>query len=161
MLEIKEIGPDRFHEIWPIFKEVIRLEDSYPYPAEISEDEARSLWFAPQARVYNGYFDGEAIATRYIVPNKPGLGSHICNTGVMIAETHRGKGFGKLMNDFVIGKARELGFKGIQLNLVVSTNAASLHICRQNGFEIIGTIPGGFFYKRERYVDAYVMFRPL
>ncbi len=96
-----------------------------------------------------------------IVPNKVGLGSHVCNTGVMIDPTYRGRGFGKIMNDFAIRKARELGYMAIQLNLVVATNAASLHICKQNGFEIVGTLPGAFFYKRERYVDAYVLYKTL
>ncbi len=161
MLEIKEVTPDFFDEIWHIFQEVVQAEDTYPYPASITKEEARSLWFAPGAKVYHAYADGIPVATRYIVSNKPGLASHICNTGVMIDKNFRGKGYGRVLNDFAIHKARELGYRAIQLNLVVSTNEASIAICRRNGFSIIGTLPGAFFYKRERYVDAYIMFKEL
>jgi len=161
MLDIKEVTPDHFDEIWHIFREVIQAEDTYPYPANITKEEARSLWFAPGAKVYHAYLDGVPIATRYIVPNKPGLASHVCNTGVMIDKNYRGKGYGKILNEFAIKKAKELGYKAIQLNLVVATNEVSIKICKQNGFEIIGLLPGAFFYKRERYADAYVMFRKL
>ena len=161
MLDIREVTPSQFDEIWPIFQEVIRGEDTYPYPADISKEDARSLWFSPGARVYHAYLDRVPIATRYIVPNKPGLASHICNTGVMIGKAYRGKGYGKIMNEFAITKARELGYKAIQLNLVVATNTASITICTQHGFEIIGTLPEAFFYKRQLYVDAYVMLRKL
>ena len=161
MLDIKEVTSDQFDEIWHIFKEVIQGEDTYPYPADISKDEARQLWFAPGANVYHAYLDDVAIATRYIVPNKVGLGSHVCNTGVMIDKAYRGKGYGKILNDFAIKQAKELGYKAIQLNLVVATNEASIKICKRNGFEIVGVLPDAFFYKHESYVDAYVMFRTL
>ncbi len=160
-LTIREVTADAFEAIWPIFREVVADEDTYPYPADIAFEAARDLWFAPGARVFNACVGDELVASRYIVPNKPGLGSHVCNIGVIIARAWRGKGLGWALNDFAIEKARELGFRAIQLNFVVSTNAASIHICRQNGFEIVGTLPGAFHYKRERYVDAYVMFRAL
>ena len=161
VLDIREVTADAFGEIWPILREVLADEDTYPWPADTAEAEARALWFAPGARVYNAYAGGEIVASRYIVPNKPGLGSHICNIGVIIARPWRGRGVGRQLNAFAIAKARELGFRAIQLNFVVSTNEASIYICRAHGFEIVGTLPGAFFYKRERYVDAYVMFRAL
>jgi L-amino acid N-acyltransferase YncA len=95
------------------------------------------------------------------VPNKPGLGSHVCNIGVIIAKAWRGRGLGHRLNDFATDKAKELGFRAIQLNFVVSTNVASIRICQKNGFEIVGTLPCAFHYKRKRYVDAFVMWRSL
>jgi len=65
------------------------------------------------------------------------------------------------MLEFGINKAKELGFRAIQLNLVVSTNTASIKICKKYGFEIIGTLPEAFFYKLEKYVDAYVMYKKI
>ena len=160
-LEIREVGPEQFDEIWPIFEEVARAGDTYPYPMDVSKEEARAYWFMPHARVYHGYLDGVPVASRYIVPNKPGLAAHVCNTGVIIDKHYRGKGLGKQMMAFCLQKTKELGFKAIQLNLVVSTNTASIKICQKNGFEIVGTLPGAFFHKEERYVDAYVMYKTL
>ncbi len=161
MLSIREVAPEGFDTIWPIFHQVIADEDTYPYTADTSKEEARALWFAKGAHVYNAYVGDVMEASRYIVPNKPGLGAHVCNTGVIIDKAWRGKGFGKQLNDFAIAEARRLGFRGIQLNLVVSTNVASVRICQANGFQIVGTLPGAFHYKRERYVDAYVMYLAL
>ena len=161
LLDIREVTADAFGDIWPILKDALADEDTYPWPADTTEAEGRALWFAPGARVFNAYAEGELVASRYIVPNKPGLGAHVCNIGVIVARPWRGRGIGRQLNDFAILKARELGFRAIQLNFVIATNVASIRICQANGFEIVGTLPGAFFYKRQRYVDAYVMFRLL
>ena len=158
---IKEASENQFDEIWPIFHEVVQGEDTYPYPPNITKEEAKKLWFAKDAHVYIAYLDDKPVATRYIVPNKVGLGSHVANTGVMIDKTCRGKGLGKQMMEFAINKARELGFKAIQVNLVVCTNTASIKICQKYGFEIIGTLPKAFYYKQKEYVDAYIMYKIL
>lgn len=159
--DIREVTTDAFADIWPILREVIADEDTYPLYADTPEEVARAFWFAPDARVFNAYAGDELVASRYIVPNKPGLGSHVCNIGVIIAKPWRGRGIGQQLNDFAIEKARELGFRAIQLNFVVATNTASIKICERNGFRIVGTLPKAFHYKRQRYVDAYVMFREL
>ena len=160
-LDIREAGPEDFAAIWPIFRQVVADEDTYPHPADIGFEAARAFWFAPEARVWTFHVDGQLVASRFIVPNKPGLGAHVCNTGVVIDQVWRGKGLGQRLNDFAISTARELGYRAIQLNFVVSTNEASIRICRKNGFEIVGVLPDAFHYKRERYVDAYVMFLKL
>lgn len=161
MLEIKEAKPEDFDFVWHIFQDVVKDADTYPYAPDISLEEARKLWFANNGKIYIAYLDGVPVATRYICDNKPGLGSHVANTGVMIDRNYRGHGLGKEMNDFAITKARELGYKAIQLNLVVVNNHASIKICRASGFEIIGTLPGAFYYKQSEYVDAYVMYKQL
>ena len=160
-IEIKEATAQQFDEIWPIFEEVARAGDTYPYLPDITKEEAVKQWFAPHAKVYIAYSEGKAIASRYIVPNKIGLGSHIANMGVMIDKAYRNYGLGHTMLQFGIEKAKELGFRGIQLNLVVSTNIPSIKLCQKYGFEIIGTVPEAFFYQQQRYVDAYVMYKKL
>ncbi|MFO8238696.1 MAG: GNAT family N-acetyltransferase, partial [Prochlorococcaceae cyanobacterium] len=57
--------------------------------------------------------------------------------------------------------ARRLGFRGREFNLVVSTNTAGLRCWQQNGFRIVGTLPGAFLHKRLGYVDALVMIQSL
>ena len=161
MLEIKEIKENQFDEIWPIFQDVVRDADSYPYPPDITKEEAKKLWFSPNTHVYVAYLDDKPVATRYIVPNKIGPASHIANTGVMIDKNYRGRGLGKTMMEFGIKKTKELGYKAIQLNLVLCTNIASIKICKEYGFEIVGTIPNAFYYKNEKYVDAYIMHNAL
>lgn len=160
-LEIKEVDSSKFFEIWPTFKEIAESGETYPWPQDVTEEKAKNIWFAEGAKVYNAYINSEFVASRYIIPNKPELGSHICNTGIIINKDFRGKGLGKNMMEFALKKAEELGYKAIQLNLVFSTNTASVKICKEYGFQIIGTIPEAFHYKAEKYIDAYVMYKKL
>jgi ribosomal protein S18 acetylase RimI-like enzyme len=57
--------------------------------------------------------------------------------------------------------ARRLGFRLMQLNLVVSTNKAGIGCWQRNGFEIVGTLPGAFHHRQLGYVDALVMVQVL
>ncbi len=161
MMNITEVSSEKFDEVWPIFRQVVQEMDTYPYPPDISKEDAMLHWFSSGAHVFNGYIGDQCIASRYIVPNKIGLGSHICNMGQIVDVTCRGQGIGRQMMEFGIKKATELGFRAIQLNLVVSTNKASIKICEEYGFDIVGTLPEAFFYKREKYVDAFVMYKKL
>ncbi|MCT1798596.1 GNAT family N-acetyltransferase [Aerococcus viridans] len=50
------------------------------------------------------------------------------------------------------------GFRRIQFNAVVAKNKAAIHTYEKFGFEIVGTIPGGFQVKEGRYVDMHIMY---
>jgi len=57
--------------------------------------------------------------------------------------------------------ARRLGFRALQLNLVVSTNTAGIRCWQRNGFQVVGTLPGAFRHRQLGYVDALVMTQSL
>ena len=65
------------------------------------------------------------------------------------------------MAEHCLSEARRLGFRAIQFNFVVSTNASAVHLWKSLGFETVGILPGAFRHPREGYVDAYVMYRSL
>lgn len=161
MIEIRKVTSEDFEDIWPMFCEVVRAGESYPYPMDTSKEQGRRFWFSPGAHVYVAYLDGQAAATRYIVANKPGLGGHVANTGVIIDQKFRGRGLGKKMMEFGLQEAKELGFKALQLNLVVEPNKASLAICQEYGFHVVGRLPKAFLYQGRELVDAFVLFREL
>ena len=52
-----------------------------------------------------------------------------------------------------IRQARALGFKILQFNAVVKTNAGARHLYEKIGFTQLGVIPGGFRMKDGRYED--------
>jgi ribosomal protein S18 acetylase RimI-like enzyme len=58
-------------------------------------------------------------------------------------------------------EAVKRGFKAMQFNLVVSTNAVAVNLWKKHGFSIVGTLPGAFQHRALGYVDAYVMFKTL
>jgi ribosomal protein S18 acetylase RimI-like enzyme len=58
-------------------------------------------------------------------------------------------------------RARERGFRAMQFNLVVSTNARAVRLWESFGFEIVGKLPDAFEHPSRGFVDAYVMYRKL
>lgn len=56
---------------------------------------------------------------------------------------------------------RVRGFRAMQFNFVVSTNAAAVHLWMAMGFEVVGRLPGAFAHPTQGDVDALVMFRAL
>ena len=105
--------------------------------------------------------DGKIIGSYILRKNRPGLGDHVANAGFMVDPSARGLGVGRAMGEHCLNEARRLGFRAMQFNFVVSTNESAVHLWKELGFEIVGTLPGAFRHATKGYVDAYVMFRLL
>jgi ribosomal protein S18 acetylase RimI-like enzyme len=104
---------------------------------------------------------GALVGTYYLRPNSLALGAHVANAGYVVAGHARRRGIGSRLCQHSLQAARRLGFRAMQFNLVVSTNTAAIHCWRQNGFQIVGTLPGAFRHRQLGYVDALVMFQSL
>jgi ribosomal protein S18 acetylase RimI-like enzyme len=65
------------------------------------------------------------------------------------------------MAEHCLSEARRMGFRAMQFNFVVSTNARAIRLWKRLGFEIVGTLPGAFWHPQKGYVDVYVMYRSL
>ncbi len=73
----------------------------------------------------------------------------------------KGRGVGRVLGEAVIARARETGYRAIQFNAVVETNARALHVWQGLGFEILTTIPEAFEHPEQGYVGLCVMYRRL
>ena len=158
-MRIREAGPDDFDGIWPIFSDVVRQGETYPYPRNTDRDTARRLWLETPRRSLVVEDHGAIVGTYYIKDNQPGLGSHVCNRGYMVHPAHRRRGIGRAMCRHSLGLARELGYRAMQFNLVVVTNTASVRLWQAMGFTQVGRLPGAFAHPTHGYVDALVMYR--
>ena len=105
--------------------------------------------------------EARVVGMYKLVPNQPGLGSHVANASFMVAPGSSGKGAGRQMGLHCLDEARRRGFRAMQFNFVVSTNARAVALWQSLGFAIVGTLPGAFRHRDLGYVDAYVMYRPL
>ena len=65
------------------------------------------------------------------------------------------------MGEFSLKEARRLGYTAMQFNIVVKNNERVIRLWQSLGFKIIGEVPDAFHYRKEKYVDACIMWRRL
>jgi L-amino acid N-acyltransferase YncA len=147
--------------IWNIFHEIIAAGDTYAFDPQMPRDEALAYWFRADTHTYVAEEDGGVVGTYILRPNQSGPGSHVANAAFMVARDAEGAGVGRRMAEHCLSEARQMGFRGMQFNFVISTNTRAIHLWNQLGFEIVGTLPGAFRHPEKGYVDVYIMFRSL
>lgn len=138
-------------EIW---NEII--EDGIAFPQmELLDEKNGKEFFESQS------FTGVAIeqgtgkmAGLYILhPNNVGRCGHISNASFAVKGDERGKKIGEILVLHCIEKAKEIGFRILQFNAVVSTNTSALRLYKKLGFVQLGVIPDGFLMKDGNYQD--------
>lgn len=153
--------PGDWPGIYRVFSAVTATGDSYPYTPGLSDAEARSIWLAPSHTVYVSRVGDEIVGTAYVKPNSPGLADHVANAGWMIHPDHQGRGIGRRFAEYVIERARHIGFHAMQFNAVVATNSGAIALWESLGFEVIGTVPDAFRHSTAGLVPAHIMYRRL
>lgn len=161
MLEIRAASDTDREAIWNIFHEVVATGDTYVFDPSTSREEALAYWFRDDTHTYAAEQDGKIVGSYVLRPNRPGLGAHVSNASFIVAKSARDLGVGRAMGEHCLSEARRLGFRAMQFNLVVSTNESAIHLWKELGFKIVGTLPGAFRHSQKGYVDVYVMFRSL
>jgi ribosomal protein S18 acetylase RimI-like enzyme len=162
MPHVRRFQPDDWNTLWPLLQATFAAGDTYSFAADSSEDEIRKIWIdAPLATYVACSQDGKVVGTYFLKANQPGLGSHVCNCGYVVAADARGKGIASLMCEHSQAQALQAGFRAMQFNFVVSTNEGAVRLWKKLGYHIAGTLPGAFNHKLRGYVDAYVMFKQL
>jgi ribosomal protein S18 acetylase RimI-like enzyme len=168
-IKLKQLDDSLWGECIEIFNQIIEEGDSFPWDEQMTDARLRAL-FAPSDAVWCavGTDEGRDVLLGFvhIHPNNNGRCAHVANCGYCVRREARGRGVGKLLVGKSIEAAREMGFRGIQFNAVVSTNTVAVALYQRFGFEIIGAIPGGFRLGSiatgdVRYVDMYVMYKAL
>ncbi len=152
---------DDHDEIWGALEPVLRAGESYALPRDMDRDRALAYWFAPAHEVFVATDDdaGTVLGTYFLVANQQGGGAHVANCGYLTAPHAGGRGIARAMCAHSLDRARERGFRAMQFNFVVATNAAALHLWKAMGFQIVGLLPGAFAHPTAGDVDALVMHR--
>lgn len=162
-LVFADAEPGDWASIWRIIAAVVATGDTYPYPPDFSEEEARRLWMRRGERevTFVARLDDQVVGTAYLKANGVGLSDHIANAGWMVAPEHQGQGIGRPFADAVIDRARDMGYRAMQFNGVVATNTAAVSLWESLGFEIVGTVPEAFRHARDGLTPVYIMYRRL
>ncbi len=158
---IREATSNDLHAVWNLWKEIQKQEVFFAYQANYPRQQIEDSWINLNNHIYVYDFKGQVQGAYLMKPNQPGHGKHIVNAAYLVDNKVRGKGIGRILCKHSLEVATKLGYRGMQFNLVVSTNVGAISIWKSFGFKIIGTIPGGFHHVEKGYIDAYIFFKDL
>lgn len=159
---IRPYAADDWPAVWALLSATFARGDTYAFAPDATEAEIHHAWVTvPGATFVARADDGALVGTYYLKANQPGLGSHVANCGYVVAPEAAGRGIATAMCEHSQQLARELGFRAMQFNLVVSTNVRAVALWQRLGFVIAGTLPGAFRHAQRGEVDAYVMYKRL
>jgi ribosomal protein S18 acetylase RimI-like enzyme len=158
---IRTTGSEDKEAIWRILEPVIRAGETYPLPRDLGREAALAYWLAPQHEVCVAVENSEIVSSYYLRANNAGGGAHVANCGYMVAEHATGRGVARAMCAHSLARAKERGFRAMQFNFVVATNARAVRLWQAMGFAIVGRLPGAFDHPTHGYVDALAMWREL
>lgn len=147
--------------IWSILEPTIRAGETYALPREMSQEDALRYWFAPGSRVFVAEEEQQVAGTYILRTNQPGGGAHVANCGYMTAAWAQGRGLARSMCVHSLDQARACGYRAMQFNFVVSSNARAVKLWESLGFQTVGRLPGAFEHPRLGFVDVFVMYQSL
>jgi ribosomal protein S18 acetylase RimI-like enzyme len=148
--------------VWSLLAATFARGDTYAFAPDAPEAEIHRAWVEAPRATFVAVDAGDAlVGTYFLKANQPGLGRHVANCGYVVAPQAAGRGIATAMCEHSQTVARELGFRAMQFNLVVSTNVRAVRLWQRLGFAIAGTLPGAFAHAEAGYVDAYVMYKSL
>lgn len=147
--------------IWSILAPVYRAGETYCIPTDISREDALLDWFQTPFTAFVAEVDGRILGTSHVGRNRPGAASHVANASFATHPDARGMGVARMLVTHAKDWARAQGFRAMQFNFVVSTNADAVHSWQKAGFDIVGRLPAAFLHPKHGYVDALVMFQDL
>jgi L-amino acid N-acyltransferase YncA len=158
-MKIREATGEDFAQIWPFFHEIVAAGETYGYPRDLTEDQARKIWMDAARKTFVLEEDGRIVGSYFIKTNQSGPGDHVCNCGYMVSAEARGRGLASAMCEHSQDIARALGYKAMQFNFVVSSNEGAVRLWTKLGFATVGRVPRAFRHPTQGYVDALIMYK--
>lgn len=179
-ITIREFTKEDIPQMIAIWNEIVEEGIAFPQ-LELLDEESGYEFFAsqsftdiavrkitssvesiPPADIPSDTLISQEILGLYILhPNNIGRCGHICNASYAVKGNLRGMHIGELLVTHCMKKGAELGFRILQFNAVVRTNAGARHLYEKLGFTPLGIIPGGFLMKDEHYEDIVPYYHEL
>jgi len=146
--------------IWDMLRPVFRAGETYAVARDIDEATARAMWMDAPAATFVAE-DAEILGTYYIKTNHQGGGAHVCNCGYVTSVAAQGRGIARAMCEHSQSEARDLGYRAMQFNMVLASNAGAVRLWQKLGYDIVGTLPSAFDHPAQGMVDGHVMWKAL
>lgn len=152
MVEVRAYSSADVPAMVDIWNEVV--EEGIAFPQEEALDlESGAAFFAEQTHCGVALVDGQVRGLYILHPNNVGRCGHIANSSYAVASTERNKGVGRHLVEDSLAQGKRCGYRVLQFNAVVKTNAGARHLYEKLGFVQLGTIPGGFRMPDGSYED--------
>lgn len=160
---IREATAADWAAIWSILSEVGAAGETLTWDPGTTEARARAGWMRelPGRTIVAVDDDGRVIGTANTHPNHAGPGAHVANAGFVVHPARRHEGVGRALGRYVLAQARTDGYRAMQFNAVVVTNAPAIRLWRSLGFEVLATVPEAFRHPEHGYVGLHIMHRVL
>jgi GNAT superfamily N-acetyltransferase len=159
-VDIREATAADWPRIYPFWARIVEAGETYAYPENLSQDEAGALWMeAPPGHVVVAVEGDRVLGSAKMGANRPGRGDHIGTASFIVDPEVRGRGVGRRLGSYAVDWLRGAGFRGIQFNAVVETNVVAVHLWRDLGFQIIGTVPDSFRHRTNGLVGLHIMYK--
>ncbi|MBR6942044.1 MAG: GNAT family N-acetyltransferase [Fibrobacter sp.] len=154
MLKIEEYRTKYINDAVEIWNDIV--EDGVAFPqTELLNSQTGDAFFKSQS--FTGIAidadSGEVVGLYILHPNNVGRCGHISNASYAVKKNKRGQHIGEFLVKNCLAKAKEIGFRILQFNAVVATNAPALKLYKKLGFTQLGVIPKGFLLKDGSYED--------
>lgn len=157
-LEIRPYREEDLAGMIKVWNEVVEAGDAFPQVTPLTLDTAREF-FAEQLLVTVAVVSGKLFGLYILHPNNVGRCAHVANASYAVISGARGLGLGRALVDDSLEQAARKGFRGLQFNAVVASNAGAIHLYEDSGFVRVGTIPGGFCNGVGGFEDMHIYYR--
>lgn len=157
-LVLRSIEKPDLPEATRIWNEVVAAGDSFPGDEILLQEQAWAL-FEQQTQTVCALLDGQVAGVYILHPNNIGRCAHIANASYAVSAEHRGEGIGRALVCDSIERAKQHGFRGLQYNAVVVANTPAIVLYLKLGFQILGTVPGGYRHKDGSYRDTLIFLK--
>ena len=84
MIAIRAANEADFEAIWRIIHRVAAKGDSYVFPIDATQEDARAYWLSADFRTFVAILDGTVVGMYKLRPNNIGLGAHASNASFMM-----------------------------------------------------------------------------
>lgn len=157
--EFKKEDVCQMREIW---NEVVSQAAAFPQEEPLSEKSAFEFFSAQTyTAVAENASDGRIVGLYILHPNNIGRCGHISNASYAVKSGLRGMHIGRLLVSDCLKNAKRLGFKILQFNAVVKSNASARALYKDLGFVELGTVPGGFRHDDGSFEDIVLYYHTL
>ncbi|NLS25597.1 hypothetical protein S2M10_05650 [Sphingomonas sp. S2M10] len=158
---VRPAAPDDGAAIWAILEPVIRAGETYALDRDLPRAAALAYWMGPDRASFVAEAGGAVLGTYYLRANQAGGGAHVANCGFATHPEARGRGIARAMAEHSFAEAKARGFRAMQFNFVVSSNAPAVQLWHALGFETVGRVPEAFDHPALGPVDALILYRGL